>query len=385
MANTFSSVPYEKTAQQRSIANRLEPIAIRYWQQGDELRQASQALVNTDVNDAPKFRDACTAVGRVLVATGLAELPAKFSEASARSVGTHWHARYAIGRLLDAALKQNWEVFEETYIWITNAPDSMLLFEEKLLDQLQWLMTQRYVQIAPACYAEAQSIVDESGEVFIALQDPPYYRYPSAGYLTNQASEAVNHWEGFRLGTGFHTSHGYPVRKAKPAMPTEIEQLRQYFDVAVGPGVPETTAVANGEVKPGATKKCKEAVPKAEAEILVREWFIKNQKRVKENPASITRDGIAAETGVSTRRVSESPAWIAFRDERDAHKQPKPRNIQLTDAIVASTSETHANELALRKLVEEQTAEMIVEAKAQGDDYRRRTRSVQSGLYGKVN
>jgi hypothetical protein len=64
---------------------------------------------------------------------------------------------------------------------------------------------------------------------------------------------------------------------------------------------------------PAPPAKSTKGVPLAEAEILVREWLVKNAKSC---PAGITRDTVAKETGVSTGQVSRTAAWKAFRKKK---------------------------------------------------------------------
>ena len=95
----------------------------------------------------------------------------------------------------------------------------------------------------------------------------------------------------------------------------------------------------------------------AEAEIRVREWLRKNAK---DNPAAITRDAVAAGTGVSGSTVSRTSAWKAFRERRDANAQPKPREVPLTRGILSVMKgddgrDAELGELAV--LIEEQKAD----------------------------
>ena len=73
-------------------------------------------------------------------------------------------------------------------------------------------------------------------------------------------------------------------------------------------------------------------IPRAEAEILVRDWLAKHAK---ENPAGITRDAVAAGTGVSTGMVSKTAAWKAFRERRDAEAKPGAREVPLSEQLEA--------------------------------------------------
>ncbi len=95
-------------------------------------------------------------------------------------------------------------------------------------------------------------------------------------------------------------------------------------------------------------------IPLAEAEVRVREWLKANAKA---NPAAITRDAVAKGTGISAGQVSNTSAWKAFRDRRNAESKPKAREVPLTDAmrsVVPSDSEK-PDELAA--LMEEQATD----------------------------
>ena len=84
--------------------------------------------------------------------------------------------------------------------------------------------------------------------------------------------------------------------------------------------------------KPKPNGKAK-GIPADEAEILVGNWLA---AYAKDDPASITRDGVALATGVSTGGVSKTKIWIAFQAERDAVFKPVPREVPLTDTMLAN-------------------------------------------------
>lgn len=107
-------------------------------------------------------------------------------------------------------------------------------------------------------------------------------------------------------------------------------------------------------------------IPLAEAEIKVREWLAANAKG---NPAAVTRDAVAAGTGVSTAQVSRTAAWQAFRDKRDAESKPGAREVPLTDDMQAAATSgcPLSNELAY--LIEEQRADEAEQERR----YKRRT------------
>ncbi len=100
---------------------------------------------------------------------------------------------------------------------------------------------------------------------------------------------------------------------------------------------------------------------RAEAEVLVRDWLTKHAK---DNPAAVTRDAVAAGTGVSAGTVSNTAAWQAFRDRRDAESKPGARNIPLSDQLeaviphgTAGKAESEQRDAVLNKLIEEQEAD----------------------------
>jgi hypothetical protein len=89
------------------------------------------------------------------------------------------------------------------------------------------------------------------------------------------------------------------------------------------------TAPAATDQGEGGTPPAKrlKGIPLDEANVRVRDWLAANAK---DDPAGITRDGIADGTGVSKGQVSNTPAWIAFRDRRKAGAKPAAREIPLT-------------------------------------------------------
>lgn len=94
---------------------------------------------------------------------------------------------------------------------------------------------------------------------------------------------------------------------------------------------PQPTEPATSE--PATPAGSGRGIPLAEAEIRVREWLAANAK---DNPTAITRDSVASGTGVSSGQVSNTSAWKAFRDRRDAEAKPGARNIPLTRKIKAT-------------------------------------------------
>lgn len=99
-------------------------------------------------------------------------------------------------------------------------------------------------------------------------------------------------------------------------------------------------------------------IPRAEAEILVREYLAKHAKA---RPASVTRDAVAANTGVSGGMVSETAAWKAFRDRRSAQTKPAVREVPLTETMQAVVPADCAPPDELVALIEEQEKERAEE------------------------
>jgi hypothetical protein len=123
---------------------------------------------------------------------------------------------------------------------------------------------------------------------------------------------------------------------------------------------PAGTQHGEGE-KPRAGRS--KGIPLAEAEVRVSEWLEKNAKG---NPAAITRDAVAAGTGVSTASVSRTAAWQAFRKKRDAVAKPRVREVPLTRGMLSVMKgddgrDAELDELA--SLIEEQRADMAEETR----------------------
>jgi hypothetical protein len=104
----------------------------------------------------------------------------------------------------------------------------------------------------------------------------------------------------------------------------------------------------------------RKGVPQAEAEIRVRKWLSENAK---ENPAGITRDAVAAGTGVSAGSVSNTSAWKAFKERRDAESKPVPREVPLTDKMEVVMSADCARPDERAALMEEQRKEQEADEK----------------------
>jgi hypothetical protein len=125
------------------------------------------------------------------------------------------------------------------------------------------------------------------------------------------------------------------------------ERLQELANSVPAPP-PTPTDKSKGCPPPGARSK---RIPRAEAEILVRDWLAMNAK---DNPAGITRDRLAAETGVSTGQVSLTAAWIAFRERRDSETKPTAREVPLTDAMQAVVPSDCKTPDELAALIDEQ-------------------------------
>ena len=144
---------------------------------------------------------------------------------------------------------------------------------------------------------------------------------------------------------------GAEAAGAGATSPAPVQALAESATVPTAPAVPER---AEGG-KPGPKKS---RTSKDEAEVLVREHLRENAAV---NPALITRDGVAAATGVSAGAVSKTAAWIAFKERRDAHKQPTGREVSLPDGMQAVVPDDEARRRAeqeeLDRLIDEQQAD----------------------------
>jgi hypothetical protein len=101
-------------------------------------------------------------------------------------------------------------------------------------------------------------------------------------------------------------------------------------------------------------------IPRAEAETLVRDYLLEHAKA---NPAAVTRDAVAAGTGVSAGMVSKTAAWKAFRDRRDAGANPGRREVPLTDSMLAIVPAEVETPDELAALIEEQEREQAEESR----------------------
>jgi hypothetical protein len=133
-----------------------------------------------------------------------------------------------------------------------------------------------------------------------------------------------------------------------------------------GPGRPEDTLDPDGRDQAPRSRK---GIPLAEAEIRVHEWLKKNAK---DNPAGVTRDAVAAGTGVSTGMVSKTAVWKAFRDRRDAATKPGAREIPLTEAMLTAIPADGALPDELDALIEKQAREKAEDERFPERRHRRR-------------
>jgi hypothetical protein len=115
------------------------------------------------------------------------------------------------------------------------------------------------------------------------------------------------------------------------------------------------TPTAVQPAEPATTPK-RRRVSKAEAEVLVRDWLAEHAKGA---PDAVTRDAVAAGTGVSAGLVSRTAAWRAFAAER---RRRRGKEVALTDkmlAIVPAKARTPEQEAELAELVRQQQAEEV--------------------------
>jgi hypothetical protein len=145
---------------------------------------------------------------------------------------------------------------------------------------------------------------------------------------------------------------GVPHANLTPA--TDKPQTMPSTDPPAGGG--ETRQGEGGS--PPATEKKHGRVPKNKAEILVADWL---KKHAKEDPDAVTRDQIAAETGVSTGGVSGTAAFRAFDAERNKRRNSKVRTIPLSERMQAAVPADCARPDELAELIEEQEAERTEE------------------------
>ncbi|HJZ53636.1 MAG TPA: hypothetical protein VKE74_01680, partial [Gemmataceae bacterium] len=131
---------------------------------------------------------------------------------------------------------------------------------------------------------------------------------------------------------------------------------------------PQPDGTERGEEgKPGGKRQ--KPISRAEAEVLVREWLAQHAK---DNPTDVTRDGIAAGTGVSTGMVSTTTAWKVFRDRRAAEAKPMAREVPLSEKMEAVIPANCPNPAELAALIEEQEREKAEEDRLPERRHKRR-------------
>jgi hypothetical protein len=145
-------------------------------------------------------------------------------------------------------------------------------------------------------------------------------------------------------------------------LPSRIRFAARLQSILPTPTAPPTGRQTSEEEKPKPDGRSK-GFPLAEAEVRVRKWL---EKHAKDNPAAITRDAVAAATGVSTASVSRTAAWQAFREKRDAEAKPRVREVPLTRGMLSVMKgddgrDAELDELA--SLIEEQRADMAEETR----------------------
>jgi len=137
------------------------------------------------------------------------------------------------------------------------------------------------------------------------------------------------------------------------------EVLRRREQLALDQAVDRAmTPTAAQPAEPATTPK-RRRVSKPEAEVLVRDWLAENAKGA---PESVTRDAVAAGTGVSAGLVSRTAAWRAFAAER---RRRRGKEVALTDkmlAILPETTRTPQQEAELLELIRQQRADEAEQA-----------------------
>lgn len=148
------------------------------------------------------------------------------------------------------------------------------------------------------------------------------------------------------------TNTGECARDELRQVAEQIPQQQAPATSAAGPPAPSPAVTVEG--KGGKPRK----VPKAEAEILVSNWLLQNAK---DDPASVTREACATDTGVSTGGVTNTVIWQAFQRRRKAEAKPGERKIPLTDEMKAAIPADCATPHELAELIEAQQAEKAEE------------------------
>lgn len=153
-----------------------------------------------------------------------------------------------------------------------------------------------------------------------------------------------------------------------------IDQMLEQLALVPPPAVlearrQESSANSPADANRALLDKAK-GIPASEAEVRVREWLAANAKA---DPASITRDAVAAGAGVSGGAVSKSAAWKAFRQRRDADSTPVPREVPLSNAMLVNIPAVGDAE-ELDALIRQQAEDDASDERGQGKKSRRHER-----------
>jgi len=139
-----------------------------------------------------------------------------------------------------------------------------------------------------------------------------------------------------------------------------LSHLRPVFDIIQSLLNERTLPAERTRTEKGRKQK---RIPRDEAEVLVRKWLATHAK---DNPDAVTRDQIAAETGVSAGGVSATAAWGAFDEARKERRKPSVRQIPLTDKMQAAIPADCAEPEELAELIREQEAEKAEDERRHG-------------------
>jgi hypothetical protein len=89
---------------------------------------------------------------------------------------------------------------------------------------------------------------------------------------------------------------------------------------------PEVDSSSGSKTRSGGRR-----VPRAEANVLVRDWL---QKHGKADPEKVTLRAVAEATGVSTGGVAKTSAWKVFEEERKKRRRGALRTVPLSEGIL---------------------------------------------------
>lgn len=224
----------------------------------------------------------------------------------------------------------------------------------------------------PDTWTKALAVVNEFYEVrFPRVHDPKFEAKQKraealeAAWQENakdlfQIQEAVKTFAPGLLG---ETPDWHHLDESPAPDPFALARQMKRVWGAVAAAVPSNSTVVvgtdGGGDKVGQDKRTK-GIPREEAEALVRDWLAKHAKA---NPDAVTRDAVAAATGVSAGGVSNTDAWTVFSKRREEKANPGPRVIPLTDAMHAVVPADCQTPDELAALVEEQRLEKEKEEK----------------------